>query len=129
MSSSFFFCFDLFEEEKMAQKKIGPASELGVKDLAENYLEVAVAQLGALMKSDDAEIALQATQMMIGMARPAFALGGNFAGFPDDGMPNWPGGTWPGGGWRGGGRPGGGWPGSGWGWPGGLGGWGGYRTG
>lgn len=113
----------------MAQKKTPHVSELSVKDLAENHLEAAVAQLGALMKSDDAEIALQATQTIIGMARPAFAPRTGFSGFPDDGLPNWPGGTWPGGGWPGGGWPGGGRPGGGWpggGWPGG---WGGHRTG
>lgn len=105
----------------MAQKKNIPASELSVKDLAERHLDDAIAQLGELTKSADPQVALEASQTIIGMARPGFMRGGGFSGGwspggPDDGP----------GGWRGGF---GGWPGGFGGWPGDFGGFGGWRAG
>lgn len=112
----------------MVQKKNIPVSELSVKDLAERHLDDAIAQLGALTKSADPQVALEASQTIIGMARPSYMRGGGFSGGwspsgPDDGP----------GGWRGGfgGRPGGfgGWPGGFGGWPSDFGGFGGWRAG
>jgi hypothetical protein len=123
-----------FEELKMAQKKKSPASELSAKDLAEPHLEDAIAQLSVLMKSDDPQVALEATNAIIGMARPAMARGAGFAAMPGGYTPADPGGFGGGGfgGWPGGGGFGG-WPGGFGGWPGGFGGWpggfGGFRTG
>ena len=84
------------------------ASELSVKDLAETHLESAVRRLGKLVEHEDAEVALEAAQSIINMARPKLPGGSGFGGWPG-GFGGWPGGF-------------GGWPG---GWGGGLGGWGG----
>jgi hypothetical protein len=115
----------------MEEKSYKDVSELGLRDLTERHLDDAVSRLAQLARSDDARVALEATQLLIGLARPA-AFGGVPGGFGGGFPGGWPGGGFPGG-WPGGGNPGG-WPGVGWpgGWPGGWGGpWGDgrWRTG
>ena len=64
-------------------------SEVGLTELAEEHLKGAVDRLGKLVEEEDGRIALEASQLIIRLARPRFPLPGG----------GWPGGGWPGGGW------------------------------
>jgi hypothetical protein len=63
-------------------------SDIGLKDLAEGHLKRAVDRLGKLVEHQDARIALEASQLIVRLARPRF--------------PGWPGGGGWGGPWGGG---------------------------
>lgn len=99
-------------------------SEVGLTRLAENHLEAAIRRLGELVEHEDARIALEASELVLRLARPHSAGVWSMpswetpVGWDDDWEPRRPGKWWPGG-WPGGGWPG--WPGGG-GWPGDFGG-------
>jgi hypothetical protein len=97
----------------MAQRE-PTGTGIGLDDLAEPHVKSAIDRLGKLVYHEDARIALEASQLILRIARPQFAGGGapagGFVGAPGGGVVG-PGGGMPGGGWG----PGGGVPMVGWG--------------
>jgi hypothetical protein len=52
-----------------------PASEIGLKRLAEQHVEPAVKRLGELVNDGDPRIALEASEAAVGLAAAALRLG------------------------------------------------------
>lgn len=53
-----------------APKSPMPISDIGVKDLAEQHLKGAIDRLGKLVEHQDPRIALEASQLIVRLARP-----------------------------------------------------------